>query len=233
MNNGPTAGERVEVETTPSGAVKLMRVTDLGTGVQTELRLIQTRRRGRKPKVKTLHRRFVSSVIRPAPRGSVRYMIDGRETPVEAGGAPRPPFDERVQRRTVLLARRGMAQSAEDAPPHGQASLWLADVALCVPRTGQLVARQLARLCGDDSQVTISSRSLADAVGHRDRAGRQRAFTERGLRCLVDAGWITAETSGRGPESLSTYRLLPGDLGVDYYPDDDDAWAELRGSWGE
>ncbi|MFF2163110.1 hypothetical protein ACFVWP_20675 [Streptomyces sp. NPDC058175] len=74
------------------------------------------------------------------------------------------------------------------------------------------MARQIARLCGDDSQVTIPWRSLADAVGIRDRAGNLRRYTERGVKSLKDAGWLEVETVGSKRGAKTTFRLLAGDL---------------------
>lgn len=214
--------------------INTWRVLDIGTGRIEVVRLGTSRRRGRKPTVRTLHRRLVGMVTRPAPRGSVRIMLNGIETSVMAGGAPRALFSDRVDNRAELLARRGAPQPAEDWPPTGQAALWHTDVVQCVPRTGQLVARQLARLCAEDSQVTVSSRSLADAVGHRDGAGRQRAFTERGVQCLTESGWLDVQVTGTGQSIRTTYYLLPGDRFVDYLPDDDAAWNELEADlWDE
>ncbi len=74
-------------------------------------------------------------------------------------------YAEAIDVRRVKLRKRGFALAAEAIPPTGQAALWYADAIQCVPRSGQAVARQIARLCGDDSKVTIPWRSLADAVG--------------------------------------------------------------------
>jgi hypothetical protein len=112
----------------------------------------------------------------------------------------------------VLLRKRGHPMSFEHMPPIGQAALWYGDVINYVPRSGQAVAQQLARLCGSDSSVTLPWRSLADAVGRRDKANRVRAYTERGVQVLTDNGWLKVETTGRGRGSRTTFLLMPGDL---------------------
>ncbi|MGW4909679.1 hypothetical protein [Streptomyces sp. NPDC004270] len=116
-----------------------------------------------------------------------------------------------IEERRAKLRKRGFALAAETNPPTGQAALWYSDAVQCVPRSGQAVARQIARLCGDDSEVTIPWRSLADAVGVRDRAGNLRRYTERGVRTLVDAGWLEVETVGSKRGAKTTFRLMPGD----------------------
>ena len=99
---------------------------------------------------------------------------------------------------------------AEDAPAVGQAAAWLADVEHVITAPSAVaVAKQLARLAGEDSQVTIPLRSLADAVGQRDSKRRLRAFTESGIDVLVRRGWIAKETVGRGRGARTTFFLLP------------------------
>ncbi|WP_432029253.1 hypothetical protein [Streptomyces sp. 1222.5] len=120
-------------------------------------------------------------------------------------------YAEAIEGRRVKLRKRGFALAAETAPPTGQAALWYADAVQCVPRSGQAVARQIARLCGDDSEVTIPWRSLADAVGRRDRAGNLRRYTERGAKALTDAGWLEVETVGIKKLAKTTFRLQAGD----------------------
>ncbi|MEU9437939.1 hypothetical protein [Streptomyces sp. NPDC048252] len=118
---------------------------------------------------------------------------------------------EAIAGRRVGLRKRGFALAAETAPPTGQAALWYADAVQCVSRSGQTVARQIARLCGDESEVTVPWRSLADAVGVRDRAGNLRRYTERGVKALIDTGWLEVETVGSKRGAKTTFRLLPGD----------------------
>ncbi|MBT2405726.1 MULTISPECIES: hypothetical protein [unclassified Streptomyces] len=120
-------------------------------------------------------------------------------------------YADAIEGRRVKLRKRGFALAAETVPPTGQAALWYADAVRCVPRSGQAVARQIARLCGDDSEVTIPWRSLAEAVGIRDRAGNLRRYTERGAKALTDAGWLEIETVGSKRGAKTTFRLLPGD----------------------
>lgn len=198
-------------------------------GTTTGLAIKPRKRRGRKLTVKGLHPRVAKLVRSPAPRDSVRLMVNGKETPVLAGGVERPAFEERVQHRQGLLEKRGYPHFAELTFPQGQASLWYDDVIRCVPKSGRLVAKQVARLCGNDSRVTISIRSLADAVGVPDRDGRLVAFTERGIQALVESGWLRTATSGSGQNIITTFYLLPGDVDVEWFPEDDDDW--LNADW--
>lgn len=121
-------------------------------------------------------------------------------------------FTDLVDRHQHALARRGFALAHEHQPPTGQAALWLDDVEQDVSPSGFRVARQLARLCGDDSTVTIPWRSLADAVGHADKAGRTRAYTERGVEVLVKAGWLSVETTGQKRGARTTFSLQPAEV---------------------
>jgi hypothetical protein len=120
-------------------------------------------------------------------------------------------FERRVDEHRSLLIKRGFALAAEHMPPRGQAALWHQDVIHVVPRSGREVAKQLARLVGDDSKVTIPWRSLADAVGRADKAGHTRGYTERGVAALVEAGWLHVETIGQKRGARTTFYLLPGD----------------------
>ncbi|GAA1751114.1 hypothetical protein [Aeromicrobium alkaliterrae] len=120
------------------------------------------------------------------------------------------PWETAVQERWRLHRKRGSAMAEEHTPPHGQAALWFADVLQSTSPSGRDVARQLARLCGDDSKVTIPHRSLSDAVGVRDSIGRQRAYTERGVEMLTNAGWLRVETVGLKRGARTTYYLMPG-----------------------
>lgn len=129
-----------------------------------------------------------------------------------------------AEERRARLRKRRYPLAAEMTPPNGQAALWYGDVIQCVPRSGQDVARQMARLCGDDSEVTIPWRSLSDAVGVRDRGGRAMAWTQRGVKALEDAGWLEVETVGSKRGAKTTFRLLAGDRGVEWlgWVDEDD-----------
>jgi hypothetical protein len=64
-------------------------------------------------------------------------------------------YADAIKGRRAKLRKRGFALAAETSPPTGQAALWYADAVQCVPRSGQAVARQIARLCGDESEVTV------------------------------------------------------------------------------
>ncbi|MER6294922.1 hypothetical protein [Streptomyces althioticus] len=121
-----------------------------------------------------------------------------------------------IEDSRAKLRKRGFPLAAENVPPTGQAALWYADVIQCVPRSGRDVARQIARLCGDDSQVTVPWRSLADAVGVRDSIGRHVAYAQRGVQVLVEAGWLKVETVGRGRAAQTTFYLLPGERSVEW-----------------
>ncbi|WP_225826850.1 hypothetical protein [Streptomyces naphthomycinicus] len=120
-------------------------------------------------------------------------------------------YGDAIEVRRAKLRKRGFALAAETNHPTSQAVWWYGDAIQCVPRSGQAVARQIARLCGDDSEVTVPWRSLADAVGVRDRAGNLRRYTERGVKALTDAGWLEVETVGSKRGAKTTFRLLPGD----------------------
>ncbi|MGW0081510.1 hypothetical protein [Streptomyces sp. NPDC003393] len=134
-----------------------------------------------------------------------------------------------IDTHILKLRKRRYALAAETVPPTGQAGMWYSDVIQCVPRSGQAVARQIARLCGDDSQVTIPWRSLADAVGVRDSAGRHMAYTQRGVEALTKAGWLEVETTGAKRGAKTTFRLLVGDPGVEWlgWMDDEDWYEEV------
>lgn len=129
-------------------------------------------------------------------------------------------FEEKVQRHRDALQKRSgntfaaydlarFARSAECTNPVGQAQEWYLDALPNMPPSGRDVALQLARLCGDDSMVTLPWRSLADAVGKADKAGRTRAYAERGVQALTEAGWVRVETTGRGRAARTTFYLLP------------------------
>ncbi len=109
------------------------------------------------------------------------------------------------------LQPRGFALEHEHMPATGQAAHWYADVVQSAPRSGREVAKQLARLSGVNSAVRLPWRSLADAVGRRDKAGRSRAYVERGIAALTDGGWLTVKTTGRGRAAVTTFYLLPGE----------------------
>ncbi len=72
--------------------------------------------------------------------------------------------------------------------------------------TAHEVAHQVARLCGDDSQVVMPWRSLQSAVGRRD------GFAQRGVRALVEAGWLEVETTGQKRGARTTWRLTVGSM---------------------
>lgn len=203
-------------------------VADEATGTVTHVKLTRLKRRGRKPKAKTLYAQLIENITNPTPRGSVRLMVGGRETAVHASKAAGEPMPERIERHRILLRKRRSPMATDITPPTGQAALWYEDVIQCVPRSGREVARQIARLCGDDSRVTVPIRSLTDAVGRRDSAGRKSAYTRRGIEALVEAGWLQVETTGSGQSIATTFFLMPGDRWVGWWPEDEADWLEER-----
>ncbi|MEU9331397.1 hypothetical protein AB0D91_48265 [Streptomyces canus] len=131
-------------------------------------------------------------------------------------------YAEGINEHGELLTKRGrhrlpteplakFALAAEHLPPTGQAYGWYQEVLHYVPLSGIHAAKQIARLCGDDSQVTIPWRSLSYAVGRKDRLGRERAYTERGVQALVEAGWLRVETIGSKRGAETTFYLQVGD----------------------
>lgn len=132
------------------------------------------------------------------------------------GSVNREDWSERVERHREALRRRGgtpfnVAVSAETIPPTGSAGLWYDDVAYQMPPSARIVARQIARLCRADTQVTVPWRSLADAVGVADSVGREMAYTQRGVEVLEIAGWLRRDSTGRGRGAKTTFYLMPGD----------------------
>ncbi|MDX2736398.1 hypothetical protein [Streptomyces caniscabiei] len=121
-------------------------------------------------------------------------------------------YAEGIEEHRRKLRKRGFVLAAEHIPPVGQALLWYHDVIHFVPPSGARVARQIARLAGEDSQVTIPYRSLSDAVGWPDKAGREYAYMQRGVQALVDSGWLTVETVGEKRGAKTTFYLQVGDL---------------------
>ena len=113
----------------------------------------------------------------------------------------------------AFTARRWAAVQAGYRGLQGQAAAWYADVLddCSVRLPGLLVAKELARLCGDDSRVKISWRSLADDVGRKDKGGRRVAFTEGGVKTLVSSGWLKVESTGVGNRKSTTFFLMPAD----------------------
>jgi len=127
-----------------------------------------------------------------------------------------------IKEHSRLLTKRGrfrlpteplakFALAAEHLPPTGQAYGWYQEVIHYVPLSGMHVAKQIARLCGDESQVTIPYRSLSDAVGRKDRLGRDYAYMQRGVQALVESGWLSVETVGQKRGAETTFYLQVGD----------------------
>lgn len=135
-------------------------------------------------------------------------------------------YADRIKEHSRLLAKRGQPLAAENMPPIGQAYLWYQDVVQCVPLSGMLVAKQIARLAGDDSQVTIPWRSLADAVGRKNRAGNLRSYTERGVQALVESGWLSVETIGSKRGAKTTFYLQVGNFTDRTWMHDEDFYED-------
>ncbi|MFF9778435.1 hypothetical protein ACF1HJ_32890 [Streptomyces sp. NPDC013978] len=135
-------------------------------------------------------------------------------------------YADEIAEHGRLLKKRGQPLAAENMPPVGQAYLWYQDVIQCVPLSGMLVAKQLARLAGDDSQVTIPWRSLADAVGRKNRAGNLRSYTERGVQALVESGWLSVETIGSKRGAKTTFYLQVGDFTDRTWMHDEDFYED-------
>lgn len=127
-----------------------------------------------------------------------------------------------IEEKRRKLRKRGFPLAAENIPPTGWAALWYEIAVHYVPRSGMAVAKQIARLAKDGSSVTIPQRSLADAVGIRNRAGNLRSYTERGVKTLVDAGWLKVETTGKGRAAKTTFHMTMGDF-------TDRTWTEEEG----
>ena len=135
-------------------------------------------------------------------------------------------YADSIEEHRRLLRKRGRPLAAENMPPTGQAYLWYQDVVQCVPLSGMLVAKQLARLAGEDSQVTITWRSLASAVGRKNRAGNLVSYTERGVKALVEAGWLRVETVGQKRGAKTTFYLQVGDFTDRTWTHDEDTYDE-------
>lgn len=120
-------------------------------------------------------------------------------------------FDDNIERHQRLLVKRNnLAMASEHLPPTGQAYFWYQDVIPQVPECGRNTAHQIARLCGEDSQVRTTYRSLADAVGKYDKTG-PIAYVQRGIRMLVDAGWLSVVTVGQTRAARTTFYLEAGE----------------------
>lgn len=146
----------------------------------------------------------------PGQASTVALVSSG--TPFKAKGTGLlARYADRIKEHGRLLAKRGQPLAAENMPPTGQAYGWYQEVIHYVPLSGMLVAKQISRLCGDDLQVAIPWRSLANAVGRKDRLGRDIAFTQRGVQTLVEAGWLTVETIGQKRGAKTTFHLQVGD----------------------
>ena len=86
------------------------------------------------------------------------------------------------------------ACSAELKLPVGQALGWFRDVP--VYHDTRAVAHQIARLCGEDSQVTTTLRSIADA------AQMTRLATDHHIQILVRSGWLKKVSTPKGTTFL-------------------------------
>jgi hypothetical protein len=135
-------------------------------------------------------------------------------------------YSAEIEEHRRKLKKRGFPLATENMPPVGQAAGWYAEVIHHVPRCGMHVAKQIARLAGEGCEVTIPWRSLADAVGIRNRAGNLRSYTERGVEWLVESGWLTVKTTGQKRGAKTTFCLEVGDFTDWTYMEDDDCFEE-------
>ncbi|MFC9201830.1 hypothetical protein ACFT79_11995 [[Kitasatospora] papulosa] len=119
-------------------------------------------------------------------------------------------YSAEIEEHRRKLRKRGFPLAAEHIPPIGQAGDWYEEVIQNVPRSGQLVARQIARLAGEGCEVTIPWRSLADAVGVRNSAGNLVSYTERGVQVLKESGWLSVTTVGQKRGAKTTFSLEVG-----------------------
>ncbi|MGW3087785.1 hypothetical protein [Streptomyces sp. NPDC001108] len=130
-------------------------------------------------------------------------------------------YAEELDEKCRKLKKRGFALAAEHTPPIGQAANWYWEVRLHVPRSARDVARQIARLAGEGCEVTIPERSLAEAVGVLDKAGRHIAYTQGGIKILEKSGWITKTVVGQKRGAKTTYTLEVGNRSGWFYREED------------
>ncbi|MFG2570615.1 hypothetical protein ACGFR6_34985 [Streptomyces sp. NPDC048567] len=135
-------------------------------------------------------------------------------------------YEAEIEEHRRKLKKRGFALAAEHTPPISQAADWYWEVRLHVSRSARDVARQLARLAGEGIEVTIPERSLADAVGTIDKAGRHIAYTQGGIKVLERSGWIVKTVVGQKRGAKTTYELAVGDRSGWFYRDEDETEEE-------
>lgn len=145
---------------------------------------------------------------------SSRVLSRPDTEPLTKATTTSPPLSEdadwqgRVARHRVALRKRQAALaktyapltgefdlfktacSAEHKMPVGQAAGWLREVP--VYRETRRVAQQIARLCGDDSEVATTFRSIADAAQLR------RDVSDDAIAELIASGWLSIEPTRTG-----------------------------------
>ncbi|WP_329306953.1 hypothetical protein OG322_24955 [Streptomyces sp. NBC_01260] len=135
-------------------------------------------------------------------------------------------YSAEIEEHRRKLKKRKFAMAAEHTPPIGQAADWYWEARLHVPRSARDVARQLARLAGEGCEVTIPERSLADAVGTIDKAGRHIAYVQGGVKVLERSGWITKTVVGQKRGAKTTYTLEVGVRSGWFYQEEDELGAD-------
>ncbi|MEU0314982.1 hypothetical protein [Nocardioides sp. NPDC006273] len=123
-----------------------------------------------------------------------------------------------VDHDTLVLWIMQEARAAEDYPPTGRAGDWYGEILNHVSFYGVVVAKQIARLCGEAVSVNVPRESLARAVSRKDQTGYV-SFTQRGVRVLEESGWLSVVTVGAGAGAETTYKLTTGERTYAY------AWA--------
>ncbi|MFF1291842.1 MULTISPECIES: hypothetical protein [unclassified Streptomyces] len=166
---------------------------------------------------------FVTATEKKKPTKTPQARTRAKE--IKKGDGFQTDYASGIEEHRRKLKKRGFPLAAEHVPPIGQAALWYEEVIHYVPRTGRDVARQLARLAGEDSVITIPDRSLADAVGKVNSAGNLNSYMERGVKVLIDFGWIRKEVTGAGCAARTTYYLQVGE------PDTQHTWTDRESDY--
>lgn len=104
------------------------------------------------------------------------------------------------------------AMAAENRNSQSWTQEWYEEAFRYVPKSGASVAKQLARLAGDDFDVTVTWKSLAEAIGKADKLGRPVAYTQRGVKTLEEAGWLSRTVTGKGRGAKTVFHLQVGDI---------------------
>jgi len=83
-----------------------------------------------------------------------------------------------------------------------------ADVGLRLRLDQLLTAKALTELADENGYVLVSMRDLAEAVSRKDTVNRTRATVERGLKGLVERGYVTRLNPGAPRSAKGHYRLV-------------------------